>query len=151
MFFDKHSDNLKIKYKLRESCQECAPKSAHDGEWYDLSTSEDIRLFENDFAYIDLGICIALPEGYEAILAPRSSTFKKYGILQTNGIGVIDERYCGNNDWWKMPAYSTRNVSIPKGTRIAQFRIQPVQPKAELIEVLEMESEDRGGLGSTGN
>ena len=91
-----------------------------------------------------------LPEGYEAIMAPRSSTFKNWGILQSNGIGVIDSTYCGDNDIWMFPAYATKNITIPAGTRICQFRIQQEQPSIEFNTVESLGTEDRGGLGSSG-
>lgn len=82
-------------------------------------------------------------------MAPRSSTFKKYGLLQTNGIGVIDETYCGENDHLMMSVYATRDCFVPAGERIAQFRIQPNQGRVEIVEVDHMEDGDRGGFGST--
>ena len=91
-----------------------------------------------------------LPEGYEAIMAPRSSTFKNWGITQTNSIGVIDSSYCGDNDIWMFPAHATKTVTIPAGTRICQFRIQEEQPKIKFIPVSSLGNEARGGLGSTG-
>jgi len=90
-----------------------------------------------------------VPTGYEAIMAPRSSTFKKYGLLQTNGIGVIDETYSGENDHLKMSVYATRDTVVPAGERIAQFRIQPNQGTIRVVEVDNMEGPDRGGFGST--
>lgn len=82
-------------------------------------------------------------------MAPRSSTFKKYGLLQTNGIGVIDETYCGENDKLMMSVYATRDCVVPKGERIAQFRIQPNQGAVAARVVDHMEDADRGGFGST--
>lgn len=120
------------------------------GDWIDLYTAQDIGLFKGSFALISLGVSMILPEGYEALLVPRSSTFKRYGIIQTNSIGIIDEKYCGENDIWKMPVYSTKEVYIPKGTRIAQFRIIKHQPDIEFVETDIMADTDRGGFGSTG-
>lgn len=120
------------------------------GDWIDLYTYEDITLQEGERKYISLGVAMQLPEGYEAIMAPRSSTFKRWGILQTNSIGVIDSTYCGNDDIWMFPAYATRPVTIPAGTRICQFRIQPTQGKLHLIKTDKLDSKNRGGLGSTG-
>lgn len=129
----------------------CIPKQAHYGEWFDCSILEDCDMKAGEFKILDLGFRAKVPEDYEAILAPRSSTFKKYGILMVNSIGVIDGTYCGENDKWGFPAYATRDVHIDAGTRICQFRIQENQgtPKIELIE--KMEDEDRGGYGSTGD
>lgn len=123
---------------------------AHSGEWCDLRCAEDVELKKGDFKYIDLGVSIALPAGYEAILAPRSSTFKRYGIIQTNGIGVLDFLYRGNEDRWMMPVYATRDTVIHKNDRICQFRIQECQLPLNIISVDSMEDESRGGLGSTG-
>lgn len=123
---------------------------AHSGEWCDLRCAEDVELKKGDFKYIDLGVSIALPAGYEAILAPRSSTFKRYGIIQTNSFGVIDFLYRGNDDRWMMPVYATRDTVIHKNDRICQFRIQECQFPLNIISVDNMEDESRGGLGSTG-
>lgn len=137
-----------IRVKTRTA--ECTPVQAHPGEWYDLAVSEDYGISANEFKYLDLGVCIEVPEGYEAIVTPRSSTFKRYRILQTNSIGVIDHAFCGDNDWWQFPAYAVEDTFIAKGSRIAQFRIQPVQMNCSLMFVDEMGNPDRNGLGSTG-
>lgn len=120
------------------------------GSWIDLYTYEETTLRQNDQKYINLGIAMKLPKGYEAIMAPRSSTFKNWGIIQTNGIGVIDSTYCGDNDIWMFPAHAMKNTVIPAGTRICQFRIQEEQPKISFKEVDSLGEEDRGGLGSSG-
>ena len=138
---------VKVKYHV----DDLKPISqAHDSEWVDLRCAEDVELKKGEFKYIDLGVSIALPAGYEAILAPRSSTFKKYGIIQTNGIGVIDYLYKGESDRWMMPVYAVRNTVIHKNDRIGQFRIQECQLPLNIIKVDNMEDESRGGLGSTG-
>ena len=98
---------------------------------------------------IPLGVAMELPKGYEALVAPRSSTFKKYGVLLANSIGVIDESYCGDNDEWKFLAYATRDVVIEEDERICQFRIIRHQPEIEFEEVFELGNTDRGGMGST--
>lgn len=105
---------------------------------------------EGEFKYLSMGISMELPKGYEAIMAPRSSTFKRWGIIQTNSIGVIDNSYCGDNDIWMMPAYATRRVEIPAGTRLCQFRIQKKQPDLAFLSVDSLGNENRNGLGSTG-
>lgn len=120
------------------------------GSWIDLYTYEDTSLKSREQKYINLGLAMKLPEGYEAIMSPRSSTFKNWGIIQTNSIGVIDSTYCGNNDIWMFPAYATKNVTIPAGTRICQFRIQKEQPNIVFNIVDSLGIEDRGGLGSSG-
>lgn len=121
-----------------------------NGDWIDLRTGVDILIEKGGFAYIPLGVAIQLPKGYEALVVPRSSTFKNYGIIQANSIGIIDESYCGDNDEWCFPAYATRQVLIPKNTRICQFRIIRHQPPIEIMGVKELGNKNRGGLGSTG-
>ena len=119
-------------------------------DWIDLRTAEEVTLKAGEFRLIPLGIAIALPEGYEAHLAPRSSTFKNYGILQTNSIGVVDWSYRGDNDQWCMPVWATRDVTIEKGARICQFRIVENQPTIIFEEVEHLNDISRGGIGSTG-
>ena len=99
---------------------------------------------------LPLGVAIALPAGYEAHIAPRSSTFKNYGILQTNSVGVVDCSYCGDGDEWKMPVYATRDVTIEKYARVCQFRIVENQPRLHFLRVEHLADTDRGGFGSTG-
>ena len=123
---------------------------AHNGEWYDLRCAKDMYLITGELAYIPLGVAIELPEGYEAIVAPRSSAAKKFGIIQANSIGVIDHAYCGDNDEWMMPVYAIRNTTIHKNDRICQFRIQKIQPEADIVYVSELGNKDRNGIGSTG-
>lgn len=122
----------------------------NQGDWIDLRAAKDYHLKKGEFALIDLGVSIKLPEGYEAHLAPRSSTFKKYGIIQTNSVGVIDCSYCGDNDIWMMPVYAVRDTEIPKDDRICQFRVFENQPQVDFIEVESLGEESRGGFGSTG-
>ena len=120
------------------------------GDWIDLRAAETVEMAKDSFALIPLGVGMILPEGYEAHLAPRSSTFKNFGIIQTNHVAVIDESYCGDNDEWKYPAYALRDTIIRKGDRICQFRIMKKQPELEFIEVDALKDTDRGGFGSTG-
>jgi len=120
-------------------------------DWIDLRAAETVELKKGEFKLIPLGVAMALPEGYEAIIAPRSSTFKNYGIIQTNaGPGVIDNSYRGSNDQWYMPVYATRDTKIEVNDRICQFRIIKNQPKIEFIECETLDDNDRGGFGSTG-
>ena len=119
------------------------------GNGIDLYCAEETVLKAGDFAYVNLGVSIKLPEGYYAILMPRSSTFGKYGIIQTNGIGLIDETYQGDNDVWKMPVLAMRDTVIPKNERIAQFIIYKSE-RVSLTEVNFLDGKDRGGFGSTG-
>lgn len=120
------------------------------GDWIDLRAAKTVKLSKGNFCMIPLGVAMELPQGYEALMAPRSSTFKKLGILLANSLGIIDESYKGDNDQWHFPAYATRNTVIYKNDRIAQFRIIRHQPDIEFIEVNCLGNEDRGGLGSTG-
>ena len=120
------------------------------GDWIDLRCAENVTMYPGESQLISLGVSIQLPEGYEAIVAPRSSAFKHFGITMTNSFGVIDNSYCGPNDIWRFPAYFTRGGIIPKNTRIAQFRIQRNQPKMKILTVDNLANADRGGFGSTG-
>ena len=98
-------------------------------DWIDLRCARRMELKKGDFALIPLGVAMALPAGYEAHVVPRSSTFKTWGLLQTNSMGVVDYTYRGDGDQWRMPAYATRDVTIEKNARICQFRIMEHQPK----------------------
>ena len=118
-------------------------------DWIDLRAAEDVVLKAGEFALIHLGVAMQLPEGYEAHLVPRSSTFKNFGIIQTNHMGVIDETYCGPNDWWRMPVYAVRDTEIHINDRICQFRIMEHQPALTFLEG-SLDGADRGGFGSTG-
>jgi dUTP pyrophosphatase len=120
------------------------------GDWIDLRSAERVDMNPMQFKIISLGVSMKLPEGYEAHVVPRSSTFKKWGVLQTNGIGIIDESYCGDNDVWKFPALAMRQTTIFKGDRICQFRIVKKMPEVKFTEVDHLTDKDRGGFGSTG-
>lgn len=120
------------------------------GDWIDLRAAEDVELKAGEFKIISLGISMKLPEGYEAVIIPRSSTFKHWGILQTNHFGLIDNSYCGDNDIWKFPALATRDVLIEKNSRICQFRIQKKMENVTLTTVDKLENVNRGGFGSSG-
>lgn len=137
---------------IRYFSEDILPLECIDGksDWIDLRAAKDMVIKAGERALIPLGVAMQLPEGYEAIIAPRSSTFKTWGILQTNSIGVIDETYCGNNDQWMMPVYATRDTEIKFNDRVCQFRIIKHQPKINFISVESLEGEDRGGFGSTG-
>lgn len=120
------------------------------GDWIDLRLAEDVRLYGGDFKLLSLGVSMKLPDGYEAVVIPRSSTFKNYGLIQANSVGLIDNSYCGDNDVWMFPAIATDYVEIPKNTRICQFRIQKKMEDVEFVTVDHLGGEDRGGFGSTG-
>ncbi len=119
-------------------------------DWIDLRASETVKLKAGEFALIPLGVAMELPQGYEAHLVPRSSTFKNYGILQTNSCGIVDGSYCGDEDMWRMPVYATRDTVIRVNDRIAQFRIVENQPTITFTEVESLDNVSRGGFGSTG-
>ena len=119
-------------------------------DWVDLRAAENISLKKGEFRLIPLGVAMELPKGYEAHVVPRSSTFKNFGIIQTNHQGVIDGSYCGDNDQWYFPAIAMRDTSIKAGDRICQFRIMEHQPQLIFEAVDTLGNEDRGGIGSTG-
>lgn len=168
---------MKIKVKVLRP--ECKIERNKKGEWIDLHSAEEIDVHrpkttgvqdtleaEDVLFYhimIDLGIAMELPKHFEAIIAPRSSAFKNFGIIQTNSIGIVDSSYCGNNDIWKLPVISLRPGRIEVGDRVAQFRIQPSQfapwwvklrwlfvSKIKFEYVNFLDNSDRGGFGSTG-
>ena len=119
-------------------------------DWIDLRASEEVTLKAGEFCLIPLGVAMELPEGYEAHVVPRSSTFKNYGIIQTNSCGIIDGTYCGDDDMWRMPVYAVRDTVIHVNDRICQFRIFENQPKITFDEVESLGNKNRGGFGSTG-
>lgn len=119
-------------------------------DWIDLRAAEKVELKAGEFKLIPLGIAMQLPKGYEAHIVPRSSTFKNFGIIQTNHCGIVDESYCGNNDQWFMPAYALRDTVIEANDRICQFRIFEHQPVLKFEETDDLGNTDRGGIGSTG-
>lgn len=139
--------DIKIKYH-----EEGIPKLEKivQGDWIDLRAAETIKLLPNTYYLISLGVSMKLPEGYEAHVVPRSSTFKNWGIIQTNSMGVIDNSYCGDNDIWRMPVYATREAVINKGDRICQFRVFKKMEEVNFIETDRLSDVDRGGFGSTG-
>lgn len=121
-----------------------------NGDWIDLRASVGGAFKKGDFALIDLGVSMRLPEGYEAHIAPRSSTFKHWGIIQCNSVGVVDNSFSGTNDVWKMPCFFTRDTVIEPNDRICQFRIIKKMEPVSFTEVTELNSTDRGGFGSSG-
>ena len=137
---------IKIKYFDKEINKIEINKN---GDWIDLRASETVLLKSGEFKLVPLGVGMILPKGYEAHIVPRSSTFKNFGIIQTNHQGVIDNSYNGDNDEWKFPAYALRDGVINKGDRICQFRIVKKQPKISFSIVGRLKDESRGGFGST--
>lgn len=141
-------EEIKVKYFSDDLPELCYVEGKSD--WIDLCLAEEVKLQAGEYRLLPLGVAIALPEGYEAHLVPRSSTFQRYGILQANSMGIVDCSYRGDNDQWRMPAYATRDVTIEKHTRICQFRIVRNQPRLIFTRVEHLEGPDRGGFGSTG-
>lgn len=139
---------IRIKY-LNDSINRL--EKIEKGDWIDLRSAEYVELRKGESKLIHLGVAMELPKGYEAHIVPRSSTFKKWGIIQTNHMGVIDNIYCGDEDWWFMSVYATRDVKIEKGDRICQFRIVEKMPPIEFETVEILGNENRGGCGSTGS
>lgn len=139
---------LKIKVKYHNGIKPIVVEKI--GDWIDLRCAEDIDLVKGEFKIISLGVSMELPKGYEAHIVPRSSTFKKWGIIQANHMGVVDNSYNGDNDVWGFAAIALRDTHIYKNDRICQFRIMPIQEPVELEEVETLGNNDRGGFGSTG-
>ena len=139
---------IKIKYFTDEIDKLCYVDGKSD--WIDLRAAKTIELKAGEFKLIPLGVAMAIPEGYEAHVLPRSSTFKNFGILQVNSQGIIDNTYCGPNDEWFYPVYAVRDTIIHINDRICQFRIMENQPKVTFIEDALEHNENRGGHGSTG-
>ena len=140
-------EQIKIKYHNPDLAK---IEKIEVGDWIDLRAAENVKLSTGEFKLINLGISMKLPEGYEAHVVPRSSTFKTWGILQTNSIGIIDNSYSGTNDIWRFPAYAIRDTEIKVNDRLCEFRIVKKQPQVEFIEVDKLDDTDRGGFGSTG-
>lgn len=143
----KKPQTIKIKYFDNEIDK---IKKIDKGDWIDLRAAETVELKAGEFKLIKLGVGMKLPDGYEAHIVPRSSTFKKFFVIQTNHCGIIDNSYCGDNDQWMFPAYAVRDTIIHKNDRICQFRIVEKQPELTFEEVEHLEDTDRGGFGSTG-
>lgn len=142
------SETIKVRYlsdKI-EKLDYIAGKS----DWIDLRCAEDVDLKQGEFRLIPLGVAIQLPVGYEGHIIPRSSTFKNFGVIQANHMGLIDESYCGDNDQWYFPAIAMRDTAIHAGERICQFRIVEHQPRLNFVAVETLGNSDRGGFGSTG-
>ena len=121
-----------------------------NGEWIDLALPFSVRLTKGEFRILPFNVSMKLPDGYEGHLLPRSSTFKNWGIIMTNSEGIIENSYCGDDDVWGFPAYATRTVTIPEGSRIAQFRIERVMGPVLFKAVPSLGNPNRGGFGSTG-
>lgn len=138
---------LKIKYFDKDIEK---IKKTKKGDWIDLRSAVDKVLKKGEFALIPLGVGMILPDGYEAHIVPRSSTFKNWKTLQVNSTGIIDNSYSGENDQWMMPVYATEDTEIKKNDRICQFRIIEKMPGLDIEEVEHLNEKSRGGFGSTG-
>ena len=125
-------------------------EQSKNGDWIDLRSAEDVEMKAGEFKIISLGVSMKLPDGHEAYIIPRSSTFKNWGILQTNHFGLIDNSYCGDNDVWGFPALATRDTVIHKNDRICQFRIKKKMERVRFNAVEHLDGVDRGGFGSSG-
>ena len=146
---------IKIKYEkieIKYFSDEIEKLRYIDGksDWIDLRASEDVVLKKGEFKLIPLGIAMELPKGYEAHVVPRSSTFKNFGLIMTNSVGIIDNSYCGDEDEWMFPAYAMEDTFIEKNSRICQFRIQRSMPRIDLITVDKLDDVSRGGFGTSG-
>jgi dUTP pyrophosphatase len=141
-------ETIKIKYFSEEI--EKLSYIAGKSDWIDLRAAQEVELKAGEFRLIPLGVAMELPKGYEAHVIPRSSTFKNFGILQANSMGLIDESYCGDNDQWYFPALAMRDTMIHVNDRICQFRIMEHQPELVFAETDHLDGKDRGGFGSTG-
>lgn len=138
---------LKIKYISKEIDK---IEKIAIGDWIDLRSAENVKLKAGETALIKLGVAMELPDGYEALMVPRSSTLKNFGVMQSNNVGVIDNSYRGE---WRFPVYAVRDTEIKVNDRVCQFRILKNQPKFDIVEVDELGSDTErscNGFGSTG-
>lgn len=142
-------NEIKIKY-FSDEIDKLEFIEGDKSDWIDLRAAEEVTLKTGEFKLIKLGVGMILPEGYEAHMLPRSSTYKNFGITMTNSMGIIDESYCGEKDEWRFPALAHRDTVIHVNDRIAQFRIVEKMAKVKFEEVDHLKEESRGGIGSTG-
>lgn len=147
--YESHTEPLEIMIKYHDDELQRIEK-IDIGNWIDLRSADDIVLMQGQAALISLGVSIKLPEGYEAHIVSRSSTYKNFGIIQTNSIGIIDNSYSGTNDIWKLPVIAIRDTIIRRNDRICQFRIMRIMPPVKFSVVDSLDDTDRGGFGSTG-
>lgn len=140
-------ETIKIKYFDKDIDK---IKKINKGDWVDLRSAETINLKKGEFRLIPLGVGMKLPDGYEANIVPRSSTYKNFKVLQTNSFAVIDNSYSGDSDEWKLPVIAMEDTVINKNDRVCQFRINKIQPEIEFEEVEHLDEVSRGSFGSTG-
>ena len=141
---------IKIKYKNEDTKRLEFVGGFETSNWIDLSADERVVMFKDEYKLIPLGVAMELPEGFEAYVVPRSSTYKNFRVIQANHFGVIDSSYNGDNDYWMFGAIAMEDTVIERGDRICQFRIDKVQPKVVFYEVELLGNKDRNGFGSTG-
>lgn len=144
---ENNMEKIQIKYFDNEIDK---VEKINKGDWVDLRSAETIHLKKGEFHLINLGVGMILPNGYEAHVVPRSSTYKNFKVIQTNHMGIIDHSYCGDSDVWMMPVIAMEDTIIHKNDRVCQFRIQKIQPEIEFEEVEHLDEVSRGGIGSTG-
>ena len=142
--------NKKIRIKYHSDQIDRLAYIGGKSDWIDLRAAEEVTMKRGDFRLVDLGVSVQLPPGYEMLIAARSSTFKNYGLIQTNAVGVVDESYCADEDHLMWPCYATRDTVIHINDRICQFRIIAHQPAITFEEVETLGNQARGGFGSTG-
>ena len=151
LYATESNPTLKVKFFSPDLYPDGLQKiDGNKSDWIDLRCAETVELKKGQLFYVPLGVAIQLPKGFEAFVLPRSSTAKKFLVLQSNSIGLIDETYNGDNDQWCMPVYAIEDTKIEKGERICQFRIIEHQPELNIEVVEHLGNADRGGLGSTG-
>lgn len=155
---------MKLKIKVKTFRDQTLPSIIAKGDWIDIPYKDmTVHLNKGGFCYLPLGIAVQLPDGFEALVVSRSSTYKNYGVFNPGAVGIIDNSYCGNDDEWMFPAYALEKTVIKSGDRLCQFRIQLSQKATfwqkmkwllsngiELVEVENLKGKNRGGLGSTG-
>lgn len=168
-----------MKIKVRLINPNCKFEFIDKGEWIDLRAAQTVELkgpfantlngkrdkrdVEFDYQLIPLGFAMKLPKDFEALIVPRSGTFKLWRMIQTNHLGIVDSSFSGSRDEWRMPVLAFKDTTILEGDRICQFRIQPSQKasvwtkikwlftnKIEFEYVDSLDEEDRGGFSSTG-
>lgn len=142
-------EKIKIKYFDNE-IDKLSYIGGDKSNWIDLRSAETVHLRKGEFHLVNLGVGMELPDGYEAHIVPRSSTYKNFKVIQTNHMGVVDHSYCGDNDVWMMPVIAMEDTTINKNDRICQFRIEKIQPEIQFVETEHLDNIDRGGIGSTG-
>lgn len=145
-FITRHDLQIKVKYHTDITPVEIRP----NGDWIDLRAAEDVEMKAGEDRLISLGVSMKLPDGYEAHVVPRSSTFKNWGIIQANHMGIIDNSYSGDNDIWMYPAIAMRDTKICKNDRICQFRIMKKMERVNFTTVDHLDDADRGGFGTSG-